>query len=46
MELLTDMYDEYVFSVKGSVAKTAEVLGMSEQSVYRYIAGIKKTRGE
>lgn len=46
MELLTDMYDEYVFSVKGSVAKAAEVLGMSEQSVYRYINKIKKLRGE
>ncbi|MBO4848867.1 MAG: helix-turn-helix domain-containing protein [Clostridia bacterium] len=45
-ELLTDMYDEYVFSVKGSVAKAAEVLGMSEQSVYRYISNIKKMRGE
>lgn len=45
-ELITDLYDMGVFSVKGSVMETASILGMSEQSVYRYIAKIKRFRGE
>ena len=45
-ELILDLYDMGAFSVKGSVMKAATVLHMSEQSVYRYIAKIKRLRGE
>ena len=45
-ELIMDLYDTGVFSIKGSVMKTASILNMSEQSVYRYIAKIRRTRGE
>lgn len=43
-ELICDLYDIGVYNLKGAVAKTAEVLGISEQSVYRYISRIKKAR--
>ena len=46
MELILDLYDTGVFSVKGSVMRAAEKLHLSEQSVYRYIAKIKRMRGE
>ena len=45
-ELLLDLYDEGVFDLKGAVSHAAFVLQMSEQSVYRYIAKIKRARGE
>ncbi len=44
-EIICDLYDTGVFEIKGSVAKTAEALGISEQTVYRYITKIKKARG-
>lgn len=43
-EILVDLYDLGVFKLKGAVAKTAEALKISEQSVYRYLAKIKKAR--
>lgn len=46
MELFIDLYDEGVFELKGAVAKAAEALHMSEQSVYRYLAQIRRARGE
>ena len=45
-ELIIDLYDSGVLDLKGAVAKTAEVLKMSEPSVYRYLAKIKRARGE
>jgi predicted transcriptional regulator YheO len=44
LEIMCDLYDAGVFRLKGAVAKTAEVLHMSEQSVYRYLTRIKKAR--
>lgn len=44
MEIICDLYDMGVYNLKGAVAKTAEVLHISEQSVYRYLAKIKKAR--
>ena len=46
MELFIDLYDEGVFELKGAVAKAAEALHMLEQSVYRYLAQIRRARGE
>ena len=46
MELILDLYDMGVFGIKGSVMRAAEKLHLSEQSVYRYIAKIKRMRGE
>lgn len=43
-ELITDLYDTGVFNIKGAVPKTAEAMGISEQSVYRFIAKIKSMR--
>lgn len=43
-EFILDLYDAGIFNIKGAVAKTAEVLRISEQSVYRYISKIKKNR--
>ena len=45
-ELLLDLYDEGVFDLKGAVSHAAFVLQMSEQSVYRYLAKIRRIRGE
>lgn len=45
-ELLLDLYDEGVFELKGAVSHAAFVLQMSEQSVYRYLAKIRRSRGE
>ena len=42
--LILKLYGMGVFNIKGSVAKAADILGVSEQSVYRYIAKIKKSR--
>lgn len=46
MELLLDLYDTGVFELKGAVSRAAFVLGMSEPSVYRYLAKIRRARGE
>jgi len=43
-EIICDLYDMDLFSIKGSVAKTAEELGISDKSVYRYITKIKEFR--
>jgi len=43
-EIFLDLYDAGVFRFKGAVPKAAEVLKMSEQSVYRYLSNIKKKR--
>lgn len=43
-EVICDLYDAGVFNLKGAVARAAEELLISEQSVYRYIAKIKKAR--
>ena len=43
-ELILDLYEAGTFNIKGSVAKVAEILQVSEQSVYRYISKIKKNR--
>lgn len=42
LEIICDLYDMGVYNLKGAVAKTAEALQVSEQSVYRYITKIKK----
>ena len=46
MELLLDLYDTGVFELKGAVSRAAFVLGMSEPSVYRYLAKIRRGRGD
>lgn len=46
VELLLDLYDTGVFELKGAVSRAAFVLGMSEPSVYRYLAKIRRARGE
>ena len=45
-ELILDLYDEGVFELKGAVARAAFSLNMSQQSIYRYLAKIKRFRGE
>jgi len=45
IEIIIDLYDLGIFEIKGAVARTAEELCISEQSVYRYISKIKKARG-
>lgn len=44
MEIILDLYDMGVFELKGAVAKAAEELRISVQSVYRYLTKIKKAR--
>ena len=44
--LIIELYDMGVFELKGAVAKAAEALHMSEPSVYRYLAQIRRARGE
>lgn len=44
MEFICDLYDMGIYNLKGAVAKTAEVLQISEQSVYRYLTKIKNAR--
>lgn len=44
-EVIFDLYDLGIFEIKGSVARTAEELCVSEQSIYRYISKIRKARG-
>ena len=41
---MVDLYDAGFFELKGAVAKAAEVLGISQKSVYRYLAKIKQAR--
>ena len=43
-EVICDLYDMGAYNLRGAVAKTAELMQISEQSVYRYIAKIKKAR--
>lgn len=43
-ELFIDLYDSAVFTFKGAVPVVAKELGMSEQSVYRYISKIREAR--
>ena len=43
-ELFMDIYDTGIFRIKGAIPKTAEAMGISEQTVYRYISEIKKAR--
>ncbi|MDD6042449.1 MAG: helix-turn-helix domain-containing protein [Eubacteriaceae bacterium] len=45
IEIICDMFDEGVFEIKGSVAKTAKALGVSEKTIYRYLSEIRKARG-
>lgn len=42
IDIICDLYELGVYEIKGAVAKTAEVLKISEQSVYRYLSKIKK----
>lgn len=44
MEIICDLFDMGIFNLKGSVARAAEELQVSEQSVYRYLTKIKKAR--
>ena len=43
-EVCVDLYDVGVFRLKGAIPKTAEALGISEQTVYRYVSAIRKAR--
>lgn len=43
-ELLLDLYETGVFELKGAVAKAADLLQMSEQSIYRYLSKVKRVR--
>ena len=43
-ELFMDIYDTGVFRIKGAIPKAAEAMGISEQTIYRYISEIKKAR--
>lgn len=45
-ELMLDLYDTGVFELKGAVSHAADALGMSDQSVYRYLAKIRRARKE
>ena len=44
--MIIQLYDSGVLDLKGAVAKTAQALRMSEQSIYRYVAKVKRGRGE
>lgn len=44
MEIICDLYDVGVYNLKGAVAKTAGVFQVSEQSIYRYLAKLKRAR--
>lgn len=43
-DIICDLYDEGVFELKGAVARAADALGVSVQSIYRYLAKIKRAR--
>ncbi len=43
-ELFMDIYDTGIFRIKGAIPKVAEAMGISEQTVYRYLSEIKKAR--
>ncbi len=44
MEILFKLYGMGVYNLKGAVARTADELQISEQSVYRYLSKVKKSR--
>lgn len=45
LELICDLMDDGVFELKGAVARCAQLLSVSPQSIYRYITKIKRARG-
>ncbi len=45
LELICDLMDDGVFELKGAVARCAQLLAVSPQSIYRYISKIKRARG-
>lgn len=45
LELICDLMDDGVFELKGAVARCAQLLSVSPQSIYRYISKIKRARG-
>lgn len=44
LDIICELYDLGIFEIKGAVSRAAQELGVSEQSVYRYITRIKKAR--
>ena len=44
MEVVTQLYDNGLFLLKGGISATASKLGVSEPTIYRYINTIKKSR--
>ncbi|MDY3974229.1 transcriptional regulator [uncultured Veillonella sp.] len=44
MEVVTQLYDNGLFLLKGGISATASKLGVSEPTIYRYINNIKKMR--
>lgn len=44
LEFILDLYEVGIFNLKGAVAKTAEVLQISEQTVYRYLARLRRAQ--
>lgn len=44
LEFICDLYEVGIFNLKGAVAKTAEVLRISEQTVYRYLSKLKRAQ--
>ena len=42
MEIIRDLNNNGMFLLKGAVATVAEVMGVSEPSVYRYLQKVKK----
>nr|WP_301951946.1 helix-turn-helix domain-containing protein [Campylobacter geochelonis] len=42
-EIISALYDKGVFNIKGAVLKVADLLHMSEQSVYRYLKKVDKS---
>lgn len=43
-ETICDLYDADIFELKGAVPRVAEAINLSTQSVYRYVAEIRKAR--
>lgn len=44
IDIICELFDMGIYNMKGAVAQTAEVLKMSEPSVYRYLNKIRKAR--
>lgn len=44
MEVVTQLFDNGLFLLKGGISATASKLGVSEPTIYRYINTIKKSR--